>query len=208
MIAGQRAYSDAVRWLRAAGRHRPDPWDRARRAFLYSLGAGLVIMALIAIVSTSSFGLPGRSALRTGWPGAVLLGIAAVGTLVALMQREHISWAISRAREPFVRRLSNEENFESMADALSSCPAPFRTRFFIGWVLLPAALWALGTILAFSSAYFVVDAIIARFSVNWLHPSFGVGDALVSYLAFRIGAPRAATWRLAVGAHRAAAGAY
>jgi hypothetical protein len=95
-----------------------------------------------------------------------------------------------------------------VADALSSCPAPFRTRFFIGWVLMPAALCGLGALLAFSSAYFVVDAVLARFSVDWFHPTFGVGNALLSYFVFRIGAARMSTWRLAVGAHRTAAGLY
>ncbi|MGH2693473.1 MAG: hypothetical protein ACRDJJ_01530 [Actinomycetota bacterium] len=207
MIAGQRAYSDAVRWLRSA-RRRSDPWEQSRRAFLPSLAAGIAALSAIAIVSTSSFGLPGRSALRTGWPGFVLLGLVGVAVVVALARRRHISWVLARAREPFTRPLTDEEGYASVVEALSSCPAPFRTRFFIGWVLVPAALWGLGALLAFSSAYFVVDAVLARLSVDWFHPAFGVGNAFLSYVVFRIGAARISTWRLAVSAHRAAAGIY
>jgi hypothetical protein len=207
VIAGQRAYSDAVRWLRSS-RGRGDPWEQSRRAFLSSLAAGIAVLSAIAIVSTSSFGLPGRSALRTGWPGWVLLGVLGVTVVVALASRRRISWALARAREPFTRPLSEEESFGSVVDALSSCPAPFRTRFFVGWVLAPALTAGIGALLAFSSAYFVVDAVLARFSVNWFHPTFGVGNALLSYLVFRIGAARMSTWRVAVGAHRAAAGLY
>jgi hypothetical protein len=208
VIAGQRAYSDAVRWLRSARRRGPDPWERSRRAFLSSIAVGIAVLSAIAIMSTSSFGLPGRSALRTGWPGFALLGVVGVAVVVAVARRRHISWVLARLREPFTRPLTEEDAFESVVDALSSCPAPFRTRFFFGWVVAPAVLWGLGALLAFSSAYFIVDAVLARGSVNWFHPAFGVGDALLSYFVFRIGAPRMSTWRLAVSAHRAAAGIY
>jgi hypothetical protein len=157
--------------------------------------AGIVVMSVIALTSTSSFGLPGRSALHTGWPGWTVLCIALGGVaLIAIRARRILAFI-----DPLVTDPGAEE---AATSALSACPAPFRTRFFLGWIGGPLGVAVLGVVFAFSAAYFAIDALLARFSVSWTHAAFTTGNIVLGLAAFRTGAGRIATASIALAAYR------
>jgi hypothetical protein len=205
MYAGQESYSDAVKWIRSARRGRAG-WHFAERAFGASLMAGVPILSVIALLSPTSFGAPGSNTLRSGWPLYLLLAILVVSVAMLLTRARYVRWALARFREPFVRSFSGDTRFEGAADALAECPGPLRTRFALWWVWGPAALAVLGVMGAFSCAYFLIDAIMARFEVGLGHPILAAINAAVGLVAFRLGAARLQTWRLALSVHRTVRG--
>ncbi|MDQ3955701.1 MAG: hypothetical protein M3285_09145 [Actinomycetota bacterium] len=206
MYSGQDSYADAVKWIRSARRGRSGGWQFAERAFGASLMAGIPILCVIALLSPTSFGAPGSNTLRSGWPLYLLLGILGLSLLLLIASARYVRWTIARLRDPFVRSFSGDARFEGAADALAECPAPLRTRFAMGWVWGPTALAVLGIFGTFSCAYFLIDAVMARFEVGLGHPILAAINGAVGLIAFRLGAARLQTWRLAVSVHRTVRG--
>lgn len=207
VIAGQRAYADAVRWIRSA---RP-PIRRvrfARTAVRASLLAGMALMSLIALADPNRFGSPGSRTLRTGWPSAVVIGVLAGCVLFALLRRREIISAVARVGEPYRRPLSELPSFDDAADALAACPGAFKTRFAVLWVWRPLALVVLGVTCAFSTAYFVVDAILARGSVGWGQVLYACVFLAASLGVFALSAPTVSTWRLAASVFKEVTSGY
>jgi hypothetical protein len=202
VVAARRAYRDAARWMRAARPRRFDPARLARRAFLATLLAGLAALGLLGLLSPEAFGLPGRRAFAPGWPAAVLASLPAAAALVVLFRLRRLVSFLGRVREPFVRPLEDRYGFEGAAGALAACPAPVRFRVASAWLAGPALLALAGTLFAWAAAYFAVDATLSRFDVAWTHPLLGLGNALVSYVFFRLAAPRLSTWRLAFSVYK------
>jgi hypothetical protein len=170
--------------------------------------AGVGLLSAIGILSPSQFGQPGADTFRSGWPLIVLVVIAGIAVASALVRRSELAWALARVREPFVRPLEGEPRFEEAAEALALCPAPLRGRYALLYSWGPAGLALLGGIFAFSCAYFLVDAVLARFSVGWAHPAYAVGFAVASLFVFALAAGRLATWRLATSVHKEVATGY
>lgn len=168
--------------------------------------AGIPILCVIALLSPTSFGAPGSNTLRSGWPLYLLLGLLAASLLMLIARARHVKWAIQRIREPFVRSFAGDPRFEGAADALAECPAPLRTRFALGWVWGPTAVAVVGVVGAWGCAYFLIDAVMARFEVGLGHPIFAAVNGAVGLFAFRLGAARLQTWRLAVSVHRTVRG--
>jgi uncharacterized membrane protein len=201
-------YANAVRWLRAARPRRIRTGAFAFRCFGGSFVSGALILGLIAIVSPGSFGLPGRRVLSSGpWTWA-LLGTIAVAGLLLLLNQRRLTMLYHRIRQPYARPPRGHEAFEGAADSLASCPGAQHSRWAVAWVYVPAAFAAAGVTFAFSSAYFLVAAIISGGQVSWLEPAlFGV-NAVLSLIAWSLGAVRLSTWRLAVAVHREVTGRY
>lgn len=202
VLAAGRSYSSAKRLVRAT---RPRAIDRvafARRAFGGSFAAGVVVLGLIAIVSPARFGQPGASTLQTGWPSLALAATIGACVLIALARGRHLLWLGNRVREPLARPLEEMPGFDDAVEALEACPAALRTRFAMSWVWGPVALAVLGGTFAFSAAYFLVDAILARGRVGWAQPVYALVFALASLVVFGLGAGRLATWRFATSVHK------
>ena len=201
MRAASRAYADAVRWVRASRRNKVDPASFGRAAFLHAMVLGILLMSVAGLVSPKSFGSPGSRALGSGWVTAWMVGlIAAAGLHFAARYR-----AIRRGIELLRLTLSGsvaEEGYEGATNALASCPAPLRSRFAFSWVWLPLFGAALGFLLACSSAYFIVDAVIARFDVGLGQVLYGIASATASLMVFLLSAPRLISWRVAYAANR------
>ena len=207
MTTRLRAYSDAVKWVRSAA-PRPKSGRVAKRAFAGTFAAAVPLIALIGLVSPGRFGSPGANTFRSGWPLYVLLGIIALGGLYVGTHAARIRWSIARLREPFVRPFTGDPRFEGAADALATCPPALRTRFGIAWVWVPAAVTVLGGMFSFAAAYFVVDAVLARFKIGWQQPATAAASAVIAYLLFRSVARRLLTWRLAVSVHKSVTTGY
>ena len=163
---------------------------------------------MIGILSPSQFGQPGADTFRSGWPLLVLVVIAGLAVAFAVVRRSALSWAFARVREPFVRPLESEPRFEEAAEALAACPAPLRGRYAVSFSWGPALAAILGGTFAFSCAYFLVDAVLARFQVGWAHPAYAAAFALFSVFVFTLAAGRLATWRLATSVHKEVATGY
>jgi hypothetical protein len=207
VIAAQRAYSDAVRSIRGA---RP-PVRRgrfARKALRASLVTGIALMSLIALADPNRFGFPGSRTLRTGWPSAVVIGLLAGCALLALVKRREITSAVMRVAEPYRRPLSELPTFEQAADALAACPAAFKTRFAALWVWRPLALVVIGVTCAFSTAYFIVDAVLARGSVGWGQVLYAAVFFIASLCFFALSASTISTWRLAASVFKEVTSGY
>ena len=202
VIAAHRAYSDACAWIRSSARG-SGSLSRAKSSFGWAYLWAFVTLGTIGILSPRRFGTPGATAFRGGWATALLI-VSVTACLVYLMTKtRYLAWAVARALEPFRRDLSEDPAFEGAAGALSSCPAALRSRFAFGWVWGPLGLATLGVVFAAASAYFLVDAILARFQVGWGQPVFALGHALVSLFLFVVAARRLRTWRLAASVRRA-----
>ncbi|CAN5603597.1 hypothetical protein BH24ACT26_BH24ACT26_15760 [soil metagenome] len=208
VLAARHAYSTVKKLARAARPHGISRRHLAGRAFLASFVAGMVVLGVIGLLAPSQFGQPGAVTLHTGWPSAVLMALIALCCLVALSRRAELGWLVARAREPFVRPLQEAPGFDEAVDALASCPAPLRTRFAVSWVWGPMAWALLGGTFAFSSAYFVVDAILARLRVGWAQPLYGVVFAALSVIVFAANAGRLASWRFSTSVHKEASTGY
>jgi hypothetical protein len=202
VLAARRSYVAAKRATRAARPGRIARARFARRAFGLTFLAGLAVLALIAVVAPSNFGQPGAATARSGWPFFLLLGVITASLAYAAVQWTRIAWLAQRLRDPLVRPLNELPGFEAAADALASCPSPLRLRWSLIYVWGPL-LWALvaGT-LAFSSAYFVVDAVLARGRVGWAQPLYAVVFGLLSMAVLAAAAGRFSTWRFAMSVHK------
>ncbi len=198
----RRAYSDAVSWVRLA---RPDRIDKSRfafRSFVRSFFAGVIALGLIGLITPSRFGSPGATAFRSGWPAYVLLGLVALCTLIALVKRKNIMSLIQRLREPWQRPLTERPNYEDAADALAACSERLQSRFAVAWVWGPMVVAVIAVLFAFSSAYFLIDAILQRFVVGWETPILAAVNALVSIILWRAVAGRMSTWRFAASVYK------
>ena len=144
------------------------------------------------------------STTRTLALGAVAL---ACGLWFVMRLRTH-RWVVARAREPFRRPLEDDPAFPGAAGALDAARAPLKTRFAAGWILLPvlAVLGATGA--ALTTAYFLIDAVIARLEVGWQQPVFAAVNLVVAWALLRAAAGRLAVWPLAVSVHREATTGY
>lgn len=206
VMAARRAYSDAVSWMKEARPRGLRPGGLAGRLFRAIYVAAFLLLALIGIASPSRFGNPNSRPLRsTEW-----MALAIITTVVAVfvaIRRERVIASIRRFTEPF-RRPLDHPSLEPAANALDSCPGAYRTRFALGWVWGPAAAVVLATVLAASSAYFLVDAVLARFEIGWQQPVLAGGQALASLLVLRAVASKLSVWRLALSVHRSVAGTY
>jgi hypothetical protein len=208
VLAAHRAYATLKRLVRAARPQRVGRGTFARRTFAANFVAGVGILGGIGLTAPSQFGQPGAATLHTGWPSWLLIGVIALCCLVAWTKRADLTWLYARVREPFVRPLDEARGFADAVDALASCPAPLRTRFAVSWVWGPIAAAVLGATFAFSAAYFVVDAILARGRVGWAQPVYGAAFALLSMALFAAAAPRLASWRFATSVHKEASTGY
>jgi hypothetical protein len=201
-------YANAVQWLRAARPRRIRAGAFAFRCFGGSFVSGTLVLGLIAIVSPGSFGLPGRRVLSSGpWTWA-LLGTIAFSVLVLLLSRRRLTRLYRRIREPYSRPPTGDEAFEGAADSLANCAPALHSRWAVAWVYVPAGFAVAGVTFAFSSAYFLIAAVISAGRVSWMEPAlFGV-NAVLSIVSWSLGAARLSTWRLAVAVHREVAGRY
>ena len=206
--ASQRAYADAVRWLKAARPRRIDAGRYAMRSFAGSLLAGIVVLGVIGLAAPSAFGAPGGRALGNRTLSLALAATIAAAALILAANGARLRWLMRRIREPLTRPLNWEPNFDGAADALTQCSEAWRSRWATSWVWVPALLAGAGVLFAFSSAYFVVGAVIAGGRIAWGHPLLAGINALFSIVSFAAGATRLSTWRLALSVHREVTGRY
>lgn len=201
VVAAQRAYSDAVRWIKSARPKWLQPWRLARRLFQICFVGGVILLGSIGLLNPRSFGSPtSRSARALEW--WALAGLVALCALWCLSRQRSIGMGASRFAEPFRRRLDRFQAFDPAVHALRAAPAALQTRFAIGWVWGPAAIVVAAGFFAASSAYFIVDAVLARLQVGWQQPLLAVVNALISVGLLRLTATRLSTWRLAFSVHR------
>ncbi len=55
---------------------------------------------------------------------------------------------------------------------------------------------------ALSTAYFVIDAILARFLVGWSQPLYALVFLCLSLTLSYLAAPKLSTWRVAASVHK------
>ena len=204
----RKAYSDASAWMRSRV---PGPRSRAAlasRSLAGSLVGSVLLMTAIAMASPARFGSQGSRAFGSGWPVLVLAAVAAGCLLWVVARRRSFTWLVARAREPFGRPLEDDPAYAGAAGALAACPAPLRTRFATGWIWAPAVAALIAGAASLSAAYFLVDAVLARFEVGWQQPVLAAADLAVAWGLLRAFAGRLAVWPLAVSAHRAATVGY
>jgi hypothetical protein len=168
----------------------------------------LGVLGLIGLVAPSNFGSLDGNTLRSGWPLIVLLVILVAAAFYAAVKRAHIAWLVARAREPMRRPLDESPAYEGAVGALAACPGAFRIRFGVAFVWGPLGLVVLGVTFAFVAAYFVIDAVLARFLVGWAQPLYALGGALMSIIVFGLAAVRLATWRLATSVYKTVSTGY
>ena len=199
MRAARSSYSDAVSWLTSTERSRRGRSQLAVRLVDGTVLAGILVLGAIGLASPASFGSPGAAPFKSGWPWLLLLVLVGICAAVVAIRWRSLTGVIRD-----LRRGSDEsdEALEGAAAALDAAPSPLRTRFAIGWVFLPGLLFVLGTTFSFSTAYFAVDAVLARFQIGWQQPVLGVADAVIAFLLFRSGARRLALWPLAYRIYR------
>ncbi len=209
------AYSDAAKWIKLA---RPSGLSRsgfASRCFQNSFIAGVVVLGLIGLASPSTFGQSrGFSAggkiggLGLGWPALLVVGLVLLGLVHAFVHREGIRWTITRMIDPWRRPMSEHPTYEGAVGALEECPDALRTRFAWKFVYRPLVFAVLASFFAFSAAYFLIDAVLAQFSVGWEQPVLAAVNVVLSVLLWRASARGLSTWRLAASVHKAATTGY
>ena len=184
-----------------------DPWRLTRRLFRFTFGGALILLGSIGVVSPARFGSPGMEPMGSvqWWALTALVGLF-IG--IAASRWSKLRRAGSLLLEPMRRPLGDLTSFEPAVEALRSCPAAFRTRFTFGWVWGPGAAVVAASFFLASSAYFIVDAVLARLQVGWQQPVLAAGNALLAFVILRAVALRLATWRLALSVHREVAGRY
>jgi hypothetical protein len=202
VLAAHRAYVAVKRATRSARPRRVARLRFARRAFAATFVAGVGVLGIIGLLAPSNFGQPGAKTLGSGWPSILLVALVGGVAASALVAHRHLLWLARRVREPLLRPLEEHPAFAEAADALASCPAPLRLRWSLGWVWGPVAWAVVAGTLAWSSAYFVVDAVLARFRVGWGQPLYALVFAGASVLVFATLAGRLATWRFAMSVHK------
>ena len=196
VLAARRAYRDAVRWTVEA---RPPihPPLTARRLTGFLFFGGCLVLGLIGMTSPSSFGDPGAGRGGPQWWGA---GIVVLIAALVLAVRARV-WL-----RPLRYRFDDRRAVGAAADALRSAPAPFRTRYAAAWIWLPVGMMTLAALLAASAAYFLIDAVLARFSVTWQGPVIGLVDFILAFFLLLLAAPRIWTVRFAADVNREARG--
>lgn len=207
-VSSPRPYHDAVAWMRSRVPRAGGRTAVANAALTAALVDGLLLMSLIGLVSPASFGVSGGRAFGSTSRTVTLLTIAGACAVWFLLRLRTHRWVVARAREPYRRALDDDPAFAGAAGALDAARGPLKTRFALGWIWLPAlaVLGAIATSLA--TAYFVVDAAIARFEVGWQQPAFAGVNLVVAWVLLRMAAGRLAVWPLAVSVHREATTGY
>ena len=202
------AYGNALGWMRSRVPGRTGRAAVAAGALRGFLLYALLLLALVGLASPARFGSQGSRAFGSGWPTGALAVIVVACTAWALSQRGTHAWLIRKVREPFQRPLEDDPAFAGAAHALGAARAPLKTRFAVGWIWLPATA-ALGALAAcLSTAYFVIDAVLARFEVGWQQPVFAAANLLLGWVLLGVAAGRLAVWPLAVSVHREATTGY
>jgi hypothetical protein len=168
----------------------------------------LLLLSLIGLASPARYGSQGSRAFGTGWTSLALAGIAAGCATWAIAHRGTHAWLVRKVREPFRHPLEADPAFAGAAHALGAAPAPLKTRFAAGWIWLPAVSALLALAGCLSTAYFAVDAVLARFEVGWQQPVLAAANLLLAWVLLRVAAGRLAVWPLAVGVHREATTGY
>ena len=176
------------------------------------LGAFLIdsvlLLSLIGLFSPASFGAAGSRAFGSGVRTLALAGLAAVcGLWLARRFRMH-RWVLQRAREPFRGPLDDDPAHPGASGALAAARPPLQTRFAIGWIWAPALAALAAAAASLTTAYFLVDAVIARFEIGWQQPIIAAVNLLLAWGLLRVAAGRLAVWPLAVSVHREATTGY
>ena len=201
VIAAGRAYQDLIRWIKEARPRTLVAWRLARRLFGTSVLGSAVLLGAIGLFTPARFGSPG-SRPRGGPEWWALAGLVAVCLVLLLLRRSNMRSGVTRLRETFGDTLQEHPSFEPAVSALDSCPAALQTRFALGWVWGPLAAGTLAVIFGTSSVYFVIDAILARFSIGWQQLLLAAVNAALSLIVFRLAAKRLSVWRLSYSVHR------
>jgi hypothetical protein len=164
-------------------------------------------MGFLALVDPAAFGQTG-SAIHLGWPGWVVVGILVLVVVQLVRKRQDVIELASHLREPFIRPLEDNPNFDGAYGSLAACPPASITRFGLSFVWWPAGLLVLGILFTLSDSFFVVDAILARFDVGWQTGVFFAADTAIAVVSFCTGARKLSTWRLAASVHKSATTGY
>lgn len=204
----RRPYSDAAAWMRSRVPPRPDRAALATAALTAFLVDGLLLLSLIGLVSPARFGSVGSRAFGSGWRSLALAGLAVLCAVWLLARLRPHRWVVAKAREPFRRPLEEDPAFAGAAGALDAARAPLKTRFALGWIWLPAAAVLGAVATSLTTAYFVVDAVLARFEIGWQQPVLAAANLVVAWSLLRAAAARIAVWPLAVSVHREATTGY
>ena len=199
MRAGQRSYSDAVSWLTSTAPSRARSSRLALRLVDGTVLAGILVLGTIGLLSPARFGSPGASPFKSGWPWLLLLALVVACAAVLVVRRKEISTVIRDLRR---RTDATQEALEQAAAALREAPSAMQSRFALSWVFVPGLLFVIGATFSFATAYFAVDAVLARFQVGWQQPLLGVADAAIAFLLFRTSSRRVALWPLAFRIYR------
>lgn len=199
MRAARSSYSDAVSWLTSAEPGRARRSRLALRLLDATILAGILVLGAIGLVSPASFGSPGAAPFKSGWPWLLLLVLVGICAAVVAIRWKSLTRMLRDLRR---RSDATDEVVEGAVAALDAAPSTLQTRFALGWVFLPGLLFVLGATFAFSTAYFAVDAVLARFQIGWQQPVLGVADAVIAFLLFRSGARRLGLWPLAYRIYR------
>jgi hypothetical protein len=168
----------------------------------------VLLLAIIGLISPARFGSQGSRAFGSGWPTIALIGLALACGLWVYARRKTHGWVVAKIREPFRRPLEEDPAFGGASGALAAAPAPLRTRFALTWIWAPAVGAMIALTACLSAAYFLVDAVLARFEVGWQQPVLAGIDLVLAWTLFRIAAGRLAVWPLAVAVHREATTGY
>lgn len=208
VLTSNRAYSDLVKWMRSARPPGMNLWLRARRDFASSLITGTVVLGLIGLLDPESFGAPQSDAFANGWPPTVLAGLLILCAALLATRFGRIRRATMRAAEPWFRPLYESPVWPGASGALAACAPGSKARFAVAWVWEPIALVVIACTFSWSTAYFVVDAILAGGRIGWGQPLYALGFALLSLITWRFAEVRLATWRLATSIHREATEGY
>jgi hypothetical protein len=206
--SARKAYSDATAWMRSRVPPRRERVALATAALVAALVDGVLLMSVIGLLSPASFGVSGGRAFGSGTRTLALLGLAGLcGLWLARRFRAH-RWVVAKAREPFRRPLEEDPAFAGASGALGASAGPSRTLFALRWVWLPAVGVLLAITGALTTAYFLVDAVIARFEIGWQQPVLAAANLVVAWVVLRVSAGRIAVWPLAVSVHREATTGY
>ncbi len=208
LLTSNGAYSDLVKWMRSARPPGMKLWLRARRHLASSLIIGTVVLGLIGLFDPESFGAPQSDAFANGWPSTALAGLLILCAVFLATRFRRIRKATMRAAEPWFRPLYESPAWPGASGALAACSAGSRARFALAWVWGPIALVVIACTFSWSTAYFVVDAILSGGRIGWGQPLYALGFALLSLVTWRYVEVRLATWRLATSIHREATEGY
>lgn len=204
----RKAYSHAAAWMRSRVPPRASRGSLATAATTGCVIYAVLLLSVIALVSPARFGSQGSRAFGSGWPSLALAALGAACLAWAVARRRRHSWVVGKVREPFRRPLEEDPAFAGAAHALAAARPPLKTRFAAAWIWAPAAAALLALAGSLTAAYFVVDAVLARFEVGWQQPVLAGLNLAFSWAVLRAAAGRLAVWPLAVSVHREATTGY